>query len=76
MLKLVKKLILTSSICAMAISASAVGAGSEIEKIFYETAAKQNVVGGILTPCEGRPLAWGKRTAFYTVDVSPCHSNF
>lgn len=76
MIKHIKKLTLSTSVFALAISASAVGAGSEIETIFYETAAKQKAVGGILTRCEGRPLAWGKRTAYYTIDISPCHSDY
>lgn len=76
MIKQFKKLTLSTSVFALAISASAVGAGSEIQTTFYETAAKQNAVGGLLTGCGDRPRGWGVRTEHYTVEISPCHSDF
>ncbi|WP_350226396.1 DUF6289 family protein [Thalassotalea sediminis] len=46
-----------------------------METTFYQTAAKQNAVGGLLTGCGERLCGWGIRIEHYTTQVSPCHNN-
>ncbi|WP_286270721.1 DUF6289 family protein [Thalassotalea hakodatensis] len=67
-----KNIALVVTTCTLTLSTSAIGNGSEIETTFYQTAAKQNAVGGLLTGCGERPRGWGTRTEHYTVEISPC----
>ena len=71
-MKNLKKKLFGLAVCAMTFSSGAISGGTEIEIIFYETAAKQKVVGMLYGGCGTRPVMWGTRTSFHTVTTSPC----
>ena len=71
-MKNIKKTLVALATCSLTLSGSAFSIGSEVETIYYETAAKQNVVGAMLSGCGIRPLVTGTRTPYYTTTTQPC----
>jgi len=72
MMKKIKKAFIGFAVCAMTFSSGAFSSDTEVEVIYYETAAKQKVVGAMISGCGNRPMMWGKKTSYYTASASPC----